>query len=611
MENIDKKKINYRKKTKNNKSNTPVDKTLRNTNYYFSNKVSSENTRKRNKTNIRKQTRNINNKVFSNYTKSCCHSTNNIIKNKNNIINKTTNNFRSNKKININDFCNYNNKKNNKRLLNLRHKLIAYGKQRKYDISYNSLLDKSKSLLVNYNKEENNKTNNRALYNIKEQIIKNNKKDIIKQNNIFSGINKNKLVQKIKSSNKFINVMSAIKNKNKNNENNRNIKIDNDAIILANSKRSNKIGTLTSPSIRKTKQKVERNDSSLENKLKIKNKNSIQSNNKRIFESSAITYRLQSPIMTRDISESPRQLNLNEKTRNKQLPWKIKKKGIDEKKQDKNFYQEYIHKIKNNPFIIKNKIVKKIKNKNINVNSRASSNNKQINESLNKSKSKNKTNKMNVSYSKDNLYKNILNLNSKLISPNNNQFNKSRKQQLNEKTVNCFDLKFFPLKKDINKKYFHNPNKRLYRRNIDNFGMGDTNNTNNNNFTNNFTSSIYMNSHIKEKQKINKDIFIFDLSCIIIGKNNIKDCCINLVKKFMKNGVCYSQEKNNIFNIHKNGVHYEIEIFQLFDNEDFLCDNNKIINNDKKTYPFFYYKIIKRKGNTNMNKFLSKVILSP
>ena len=83
------------------------------------------------------------------------------------------------------------------------------------------------------------------------------------------------------------------------------------------------------------------------------------------------------------------------------------------------------------------------------------------------------------------------------------------------------------------------------------------------------------------------------------------------MNKFKKNGVCYTQKKNNIFSFYKNGVHYEIEIIQLFDNGDDFGDGEKKRCNVDIKCPIFYYKIIQKKGGLNMNKFFSSLILSP
>ena len=619
-ESKDSRKNNKYKYDFNSKNTTPMNKILRNTINYLSNlsnNISSANSqdKKKFKTNIKLQTRNDgSSQALSNYTKSCSYSTNNINTNSNK--NNLAKNNKSSKKMYNSNFSNYNNMKNNKKLMNIKQKLSGYGK---YDISYNFMIDnaiKNKSPLINYQREEKIKNNNKTFYNNNIKLIKNSKMDILKKSSIFFGINNsiinkinNRIQQKIKqpqilqnknikndsknkNNNNFNSVMSIIKHKNMINMNNHNIKTDNISTILSNSKPQVKIDNLTSPNQNKAKPKIKHchNNNSIE-KLNNINNNKKNSNNKRNFESSVITYRYHSPIITRDLSESPKQKFLNEKTRHTQMPWKIKKKGIDEKLPEEIIYQKYIHKIKKNPFIINNNKINKNKNKEKNKKVRASSNHRQKSDSLNKSKTKNKIkyndnirNKISTCFSKDNLYKNVMNINYRLDSPSNNSlFKKSKIKESNNQSLNFFDIKTFPLINAINKKHKFDSNKRIYHRNFNNFNMSNTNNTNNtnnNNNYNNYTTSMSMNSIAiikeKEKENNNKDMLIFDLSCVIIGKNNINECCNHLINKFKKNGVSYFQRKNNVFIFHKNGVHYEIEIIQLFDNEDFSYDNNKI-----------------------------------
>ena len=71
------------------------------------------------------------------------------------------------------------------------------------------------------------------------------------------------------------------------------------------------------------------------------------------FESSVIVYRKKSPFKIRDLSDSPKQKYLNEKTRNNRIPWKIKKKGLDEKLDGFSIYNRYMNQFQsknNNPF---------------------------------------------------------------------------------------------------------------------------------------------------------------------------------------------------------------------------------------------------------------------
>ena len=640
--------INIDSQNKKNKSKntTPINKILRNTINYLSNKVSTTNShdKKKFKTNIKLQTRNDRNTpAFSNYTKSCSHSTNNI---NNNYNNNTTNNLNSKGKAFLNNFKIYN-LANNKKISNLKQKLA----HAQYDLSYNLINNneiKDKSILINYFKEGKNNKIYKTFYNNNIKLVKNNKN--LNKNSNYFGINntilneiKTKIHHNIKQpqviydknqNNKNYNaIISVEKNKNKMNQN-LNAKTENISIILVNSKSVIKPENLTSPNHNKIKPKIKHcRDSFIEDrKEKEKNKVEISSNKKRHFESSVITYRYQSPIVTRGLSESPKQKYLNEKTRCSQLPWKIKKKGIDEKISEEIIYKKYINKIKKNPFILNNN---KIKNREKIVKIRALSNNNNKNKnkssSMNKSKTKNKikyynnSNKINVCYSKENLHTNAPNINYKLNSPHNQNM-KNKMLESNNQSLNFLDIKTFPLLKAINKKYYNNTNKRIYHRNTNNFNISNTNNTNtntnntnmtNNNYFYNFSisTSMSMNSiaFFRENQKNNKnEIFIFDLSCMIFGQKNINECCANLENKLRKNGIYFTLKKNNIFSIYKNGECCEIEIVQLFSENNSIIEDDKIIKSKgNKDLPIFYYRIIKKKGGFNLNKFFSNIILSP
>ena len=628
-------------KKNNIKYSYPYHKILRNTINYLSNNVSSTNSqdKTKNKTNIQFQTRNIRNtQVFTNYTKSCCRSTNNI---NNNIKNHTVNIFNSNKNIFINNFNNYT---DNKKILNLKQKFIHQPK----DTSNNLIFDNeanNKSQLDNYFKENKNTKIYKPFYNNNIKLIRNNKIEYLKKSNIYYGINnsilneiKNKIHQKVKQpqllyqsnhNNKYNSVISVEKHKNKINVNNQNSNIlkDNISIILVNSKSVIKTQNLTSPNNSKIKPKLKHNK---EEYLEVSNKDYKKAIKIGHFESSVITYRYHSPIITRGLSESPKHQFLNEKTRCAQIPWKMKKKGIDEKMSEEIVYKRYINKIKKNPFIINNSKI----NKNIEkINRGTFNNNKQKNTSLNKSinqKIKNKYNHIsnnnnNTCYSKDNLYRGVPNLNYKINSPNN-QNKKNNIKEYNNQSLNFLDIKTFPLLQAINKKYYFNSNKRIYHRNSNNFNLSNSNNTNNNtnntNTTNNnyfynfsMTNSMSMNSiiNLKEKQNNNKsEVIILDLSCVISGKNNINECCVNLVNKLKKNGVYFTQKKSNNFIIYKNGKSCEIEIIQLsLENENINIEEKELIKNKRnQSFPLFYYKII-TKNNGTINKLFFNIIFSP
>ena len=643
------------KKKKKSKNNTPINNILRHTINYLSNNVSSTNSQDKNKfkVNIKLQTRNNRNSpAFLNYYKSCSHSTNNI---NNNFKYSTSNNFNSNKQ----SFNNHKNKySNNKKMSNLTHKLA----NNQYDLSYNLINNetKNKSPLISYFREVKNKTY-KTFYNNNIKLIKNCKKDILKKNFNYFGINNNilneikiKIHQNIKQAQvsfdkkdnifNFNSITSEEKHKNKKQLNVNeisNTKTENISLIKVNSKSINKPENLTSPNPNKTTSKIRHNNDSFLKEKKEKNHKELNSSKKRHFESSVITYRYHSPIATRGLSESPKQKYLNEKTRCAQLPWKMKKKGLDEKISEEIIYKKYIHKIKKNPFIRNNNKINKFKNKNKEKNKKYISSTNNINSkikssSLNKNKSKNKikydnnsSNKINTCYSKDSLHSNAPNISYKINSQNNQNMKNKLLIESNNQSLNFLDLKTFPLLKAINKKYYYNLNKRIHHRNKNNCNITNTNNTNNtnnymnitnnNNFLYNFSisTSMSMNSiaFLKENQKINNfsSVSIFDLSCIILGKKNLNECCYNFINKLKKNGVYFRQKKNNLFSIMKNGECCEIEIVQLFlKNGNIILKNDSVLNNDgDKGFPFYYYKVIKNKRGFNLSKFFCSLIFTP
>ena len=174
---------------------------------------------------------------------------------------------------------------------------------------------------------------------------------------------------------------------------------------------------------------------------KISNMNKLRNTN---AESSVGVFRKKSPFQIRDLSDSPKQKYLNEKTRKNRIPWKIKRKGIDDKLDPINIYDKYIKKIKmdkNNPFKNKNYL------KNFDVNSHQVKFNK--NKLFEKNNNKNINPKLFIK-NELNTYLNNFN-NSSILSENNlnniNQINNlklSNKRDLiniNKKVVNSYQDK--------------------------------------------------------------------------------------------------------------------------------------------------------------------------
>ena len=118
------------------------------------------------------------------------------------------------------------------------------------------------------------------------------------------------------------------------------------------------------------KQKSCKKQLSLNSEKKTNNVNKYKKTiNKKNLESSVLTLRHinKSPHLIRDISDSPKQYLLNEKTRLSRIPWKEKKKGLDLDLTSDDIYNKYINKVKNNNNLKKkfNNIVNKKKVNNI------------------------------------------------------------------------------------------------------------------------------------------------------------------------------------------------------------------------------------------------------
>ena len=172
-----------------------------------------------------------------------------------------------------------------------------------------------------------------------------------------------------------------------------------------------------------------------------KENNNLYINKKRNLkeESSVVVYRKKSPLQIRDLSDSPRQKFLKEKTRKNRIPWKTKKKGIDDELDPINIFDRYIKKFKlnkSNPFNAKNYL----KQKDIN--------NQRI--KINKNKLFNKKGKNIIN---QNLYKkNVLNTNT--FSKNyNNSYIISEKSLNHTNKINNIN--------STHKKYFININDKI------------------------------------------------------------------------------------------------------------------------------------------------------
>ena len=139
----------------------------------------------------------------------------------------------------------------------------------------------------------------------------------------------------------------------------------------------------------------------------------------------------------RELSYSPNQKYLNEKTRKERIPWKIQKKGIDDKLTSETIYNKYMKKIKKyNPLKpYGNKKIKMQKN-NIKIN-RNNNNNKNTshinNRTLKSIKVDTKILNQTTIENKDSLKHFENKLNKNILNKTNIQYKESEKEKIKEK----------------------------------------------------------------------------------------------------------------------------------------------------------------------------------
>ena len=345
-----------------------------------------------------------------------------------------------------------------------------------------------------------------------------------------------------------------------------------------------------------------------------------QSTKPRHLESSVITHRKMHSNTIRDLSYSPKQKYLNEKTRKSRIPWKIQKKGIDDKLTSETIYNKYIHKIhKYNP-------LKPYGNKKIRNNFRMKRNrnylysnkihnrtlksikvdNKLLNQTSieNKESAKlleNKLNKTNIQYKtkriKDNKYtKKVYNNNAKDKEYDNE---KEKEKKLNKHKGKCFSNENLQSQTHL-LKINENTSKGSYLNNnfIDSINKSREKGYMNSNISLVNNISVSPLSSKKEMSPVNNRMNIFDLSGLIIDKKSCAECCHSLVNKLKKNGYSTFFHKNNKIKSSKNGIFFEIEIIKI---------DNTIDENENKD--IFCYKVNNKKGGIGLNKIISKILL--
>ena len=311
----------------------------------------------------------------------------------------------------------------------------------------------------------------------------------------------------------------------------------------------------------------------IQNYINNKNRNNKRNpHDKKYFESSVINQRYKSPYDIRDLSESVKNKYLNQKTRYTKIPWKIKKKAIDEKRDIDYLYNFYFNKnknpFKNNDKKINKKIynIKPINNKN------------QINNQVFENNSLNNLNRIN-NFKKELNYKQMNNSKYSKKTDNIGLVTNKKVENLKNNTKNYNNYSYTP-------QYIHRT-KNFYQRNI-------------------FPNKLFILNNYREinNNSNNKDFYknysiIFDLSCLFMKCEKISDCYQNLINKLKKKNISFVQKPNKAIRCFKNGYSFEIEIIKIEDNYK---------SNAKKGKNIFCFKI-KGKNGEKINELFKNIIL--
>ena len=225
------------------------------------------------------------------------------------------------------------------------------------------------------------------------------------------------------------------------------------------------------------------------------------------LESSVLTNRNVYSNTIRDLSYSPNQKYLNEKTRKERIPWKYQKKGIDNKLSTESIYNRYMTRISKNPLNINgNKKIKNLKKQNI-------------------------------------------------INENNNIATSSTIQAKKEKR------RLSQERRGRHTNNNHQRNTSNSKRNIQEQNKFSTKQLNISISTKNKINSIE--NILPNKKNNNINFNIFDLSCLVIKEKSLKECSQNIVNKLKKNGFNVLYNKVNEIKCSKNKINCEINICKI------------------------------------------------
>ena len=335
------------------------------------------------------------------------------------------------------------------------------------------------------------------------------------------------------------------------------------------------------------------------------------------MESSVQEKRYKSPFGIRELSESPKHKYLNKKTRLTRIPWKLKKKGIDNKLDSKQIYKNYKMVIKN-PFNQNN-------NKIMNINkSIKSSFCNSIRSSICDTK---KTNKSSFAKTyKEIKVNHIYPKNIKQIKANNrnkrddyltNTKGKEKKEIMTHNNSKIKDNKIL------------NTNMKLS--NINSlFSMSNPQfNINNTDFKTSFSNvkkrsekflqksingalSINLNKKFLKSEMENNNIYIpMNLSCIFIKSNDINNYKNQIINKLKKNIISFIPKKNNCFVCSKNGHNCDIQIIKINSNNKSLSSQIKNYNESSlENKNLYYLKMYGKKESFGINNSYKKFVFS-
>ena len=224
------------------------------------------------------------------------------------------------------------------------------------------------------------------------------------------------------------------------------------------------------------------------------------------LESSVLTNRNVYSNTIRDLSYSPNQKYLNEKTRKERIPWKYQKKGIDNKLSTESIYNRYMTRISKNPLNINgNKKIKNLKKQN------------------------------------------IINENNNIVTSSTIQAKKEKRRLSQERRGRHTNNN-------------HQRNTSNSKRNIQEQNKFSTKQLNISISTKNKINSI---ENILPNKKNNNSFNIFDLSCLVVKEKSLKECSQNLVNKLKKNGFNVLFNKVNEIKCSKNKMNCEINICKI------------------------------------------------